>query len=49
MLYLWLNSYLARKVAYAPIKNKFTISQLLTHFRALQIVRDMKAVNEIKD
>lgn len=49
MLYLWLNSCLARKVAYAPNKKKFTISQLLTHYRALQIVRDMKAVNEIKD
>ena len=49
MLYLWISSCLSIKVAYAPNKKKFSVAQLLTHFRALQIVNDMKAVNEIKD
>ena len=43
LIYLWVNSCLARKVAYAPNKKKATASACLAHYRALQIVRDMKA------
>ena len=49
LLYLWLNSYLARKAAYAPTRKKAATCHCLAHSKALQIVRDMKAVSEIKD
>lgn len=49
LIYLWINSCLARKAAYAPNKKKAVTCVTLAHYRALQIVRDMKAVNEIKD
>ena len=49
MIYLWLNSCLARKAAYAPNKQSAKTSFCMVHSRALQIVRDMKAVCEIKD
>ena len=49
LLYLWINSSLARKVAYAPNKRSTNVSQCIVHTRALQIVRDMKAVCEVKD
>ena len=49
LLYLWINSGLARKVAYAPNKRTGSVSQCIVHYRALQIVRDMKAVCEVKD
>jgi len=49
LIYLWLNSCLARKVAYAPTKGKAATCNCLVNYKALQIVRDMKVVNEIKD
>ena len=49
LLYLWINSSLARKVAYAPNKRSRNVSHCIVHSRALQIVRDMKAVCEVKD
>ena len=35
LLYLWINSWLARKVAYAPTKRKAQACQCLAHTRAL--------------
>lgn len=35
LLYLWLNSCLARKVAYAPTKKKAGASACLVHYRAI--------------
>ena len=49
LIYLWINACLARKVAYAPTQKKAGSARCLVHSRALQIVRDMKAVCEIKD
>ena len=52
LIYLWLQACLARKVAYSATSGrdkKSTFAGCLVHFRALQIVRDMKAVNEVKD
>lgn len=49
LLYLWINACLARKVAYSSNKKQAGCCGLMVHFRAAQIVRDMKAVNEIKD
>jgi len=49
LIYLWINSCLARKVAYASNKKSATSSRCLVHYKALQIVRDMKAVDEVKD
>ena len=48
LIYLWINSCLARKVAYAANKRQASTCQCLVHAKALQIVRDMKAVCEIK-
>jgi len=49
LVYLMINACLARKVAYAANKNSSRTSKCMVHYRALQIVRDMKAVCEIKD
>ena len=49
LLYLWLNSCLARKAAYAANRKQNSTCQWLAHSRAIQIVRDMKAVAEVKD
>ena len=49
LLYLWINSCLARKAAYAPTKGKAATCHCLVHYKAIQIVRDMKVVNEIKE
>lgn len=49
LVYLWINACLARKVAYSSNKKQAGCCALLVHFRAAQIVRDMKAVYEIKD
>ena len=49
LIYLWINSCLARKVAYAPTKGKAATQNCIVHYKALQIVRDMKVVNEIKE
>ena len=49
LIYLWINSCMARKAAYAPTKGKAATYHCLVHNRALQIVRDMKVVSEIKE
>jgi len=53
LIYLWINACLARRVAYASPNSKGSkcvrLSQCLSHHKALQIVRDMKAVLAVKD
>ena len=53
LIYLWINACLSRKVAYAGPNHKndkgVKLSQCLTHHKALQIVRDMRAVIAVKD
>lgn len=49
LIYLWINAWLARTAAYAPNKKKASACLCIAHYRAIQIVKDMKAVDEIKD
>lgn len=49
LLYLWANAAFARKVAYASTKKQAGCAALVAHPRALQILRDMRAVTNVKD
>lgn len=49
LIYLWLNSCLARKVAYAANRRQSQACFWLAHSKAVQILRDMKAVDLVKE